>query len=68
MAQGDSKRAKANIGARSVPHRDLIADGLDSVDADQIAERLSWTPSQRLRYLLDMLDFEDRARHARRIS
>jgi hypothetical protein len=37
-------------------------------DADQIAERLSWTPSQRLRYLLDMLDFEDRARRARRVS
>jgi hypothetical protein len=44
------------------------AEDLGSADADQIAERLSWTPRQRLRYLLDMLDFEDRARRARRIS
>lgn len=38
------------------------------VDADQIAERLSWTPKQRLAYLLDMLDFEERAARARRVS
>jgi len=40
----------------------------EPVDADQIAERLSWTPKQRLAYLLDMLDFEKRARRARRVS
>jgi len=34
---------------------------------DQIAERLAWTPKQRLDYLLDMLDFEERARRARRV-
>jgi len=35
---------------------------------DQIAERLAWTPRQRLDYLLDMLAFEARARRARRVS
>ena len=37
-------------------------------DDDQIAERLRWTPKQRLDYLLDMLAFEERARRARRVS
>jgi hypothetical protein len=37
------------------------------VDVDQIVERLRWTPKQRLDYLLDMLAFEERARHARRV-
>jgi len=37
------------------------------LDEDLIVERLSWTPKQRLDYLLDMLAFEDRARRARRI-
>lgn len=35
------------------------------VDDDQIAERLRWTPRERLQYLLDMLAFEERARSAR---
>lgn len=36
-------------------------------DASLIAERLSWSPSQRLRYLLDMLAFEERAHRAVRL-
>lgn len=36
-------------------------------DADQIVERLRWTPKQRLAYLLDILDFEARAVRARRL-
>jgi hypothetical protein len=36
-------------------------------DSDQIVERLSWTPKQRLDYLLDMLAFEERARRGRRV-
>ena len=36
-------------------------------DRDQIAERLGWTPKQRLQYLVDMLGFEERARRARRM-
>ncbi|HEX9869849.1 MAG TPA: hypothetical protein VGC99_14865 [Candidatus Tectomicrobia bacterium] len=36
-----------------------------SGDDDQILERLRWSPVQRLRYLLDMLDFEERAHMAR---
>jgi hypothetical protein len=41
---------------------------IDHTDDDQIAERLRWTPKQRLDYLLDMLEFEERARRARRLS
>ncbi|MBS1107890.1 MAG: hypothetical protein H6Q91_3392 [Deltaproteobacteria bacterium] len=49
--------------------RDRISpDAEDFVDADQIAERLAWTPKQRLDYLVDILDFETRARLAQRIS
>lgn len=39
----------------------------DLTDLDQIRERLSWTPRQRLRYLTDMVAFEDRARSAREV-
>ncbi len=37
----------------------------EGVDLDQIVERLAWTPSERLRYLLDMLAFEERAHRAK---
>jgi hypothetical protein len=37
------------------------------VDLDQLCERLSWSPIERLRYLVDMLAFEQRARTARRL-
>lgn len=37
----------------------------DRIDWDQLAERLSWTPIDRLRYLTDMIAFEERARKAR---
>ena len=30
-------------------------------DRDQIAERLAWTPKQRLDYLVDIVAFEERA-------
>ena len=36
-------------------------------DLDQLRERLEWSPSERLRYLEDMLAFEERARGARPI-
>jgi hypothetical protein len=39
--------------------------GLDEADRRQIAERLRWTPKERLDYLLDMLVFEERAHRAR---
>ena len=39
--------------------------GVEHVDLDQIVERLAWTPAERLRYLLDMLTFEEKARHAK---
>jgi len=34
-------------------------------DRDQIAERLAWTPRQRLDYLTDMVAFEEEAKQAR---
>ena len=38
------------------------------VDRDQLRERLAWSPLERLRYLEDMLAFEERGRRARRLS
>ena len=46
----------------------IVWGAREDVDRSQIAERLSWTPRQRLTYLLDMLDFEERARRARPLS
>jgi len=46
-------------------------EGASELSADertQIAERLRWSPSERLRYLLDMLEFEELARRARRVD
>jgi len=40
------------------------ASDADAVDLDQIVERLGWTPAERLRYLLDMLAFEEKAHRA----
>ena len=37
----------------------------EDVDLDQIVERLDWTPFERLQYLLDMLEFEERAHQAK---
>lgn len=44
---------------------DVVMTPRDEVDRSQILERLSWTPRERLTYLLDMLAFENRARQAR---
>ncbi len=45
-----------------------VPPGEPDSDLDQIVERLSWTPLERLRYLLDMLAFEERARRARLVT
>ena len=37
-------------------------------DHAQIVERLSWTPKQRLAYLVDMVAFEERVRRASRVG
>ena len=39
----------------------------DEVDRDQLFERLSLSPAERLQYLVDMLDFERRAHRAKRM-
>ena len=43
----------------------LSADSLAPLELDQIVERLAWTPAERLRYLLDMLAFEEKAHQAK---
>lgn len=40
----------------------------EATDLDQIVERLGWTPMERLRYLLDMLDFEEKAHRAKSVD
>ncbi len=47
--------------------KDEQADKLDESDRSQLVERLDWTPRERLRYLVDMIAFEQRARRARRL-
>ena len=37
-------------------------------ELDQIRERLAWSPRERLRYLTDMVAFEQRAHRARRLG
>ena len=44
------------------------ASDADAVDLDQIVERLGWTPAERLRYLLDMLEFEEKAHRAKLVA
>lgn len=51
----------------SRPESSELPDSTDG-DRDQIAERLCWTPKQRLEYLTDMVAFEERARRARRLG
>lgn len=55
------------LGAAGFETRIQLRDA-SSVDHDQLAERLRWTPLERLRYLADMVAFEQRARAARRVS
>ena len=55
------------------PDRDkAIATAIDRTPRrlvdDQIAERLAWTPRECLAYLLDMLEFEERAHRARALE
>lgn len=38
------------------------------VDLDQLRERLSLTPAERLQYLVDMVAFEERAHRAKRVT
>ena len=47
------------------PRIELVDES--SVDRDQLAERRRWMPIERLRYLADMVAFEDRARGARMV-
>jgi len=47
---------------------DARVDALDPSESSQIAARLRMSPSQRLRYLLNMLAFEALARRARRME
>ena len=61
-------RRQATEQTASRVANDADAQTAIATDLDQIVERLSWTPKQRLTYLVDMLAFEERARSARRIA
>ncbi len=58
----DPKRATA-----STEHGGPAANA-EAIDLDQIVERLGWTPAERLRYLLDMLAFEEKAHRAKPVD
>ena len=44
------------------------ATDAEAIDLDQIVERMGWTPIERLRYLLDMLAFEEKAHRAKPVD
>ena len=46
----------------------LRPDDAHDVDMSQLVERLRWTPRERLRYFLDMVEFVELARRARRVA
>ena len=58
----------SGMGERETAGDTGAAEDREDVDLDQIIERLSWSPAERLQYLLDMLAFEERARLARPIA
>ena len=45
-----------------------LEDSDETQDLDLIVERLAWTPGERLRHLMEMLAFEERARAARNLG
>ena len=51
-----------------VPGVDVDPSRLTPDELSQIAARLRLTPSERLRYLEDMIAFEELARHACRLT
>lgn len=55
---------------QSPPQAEAGADpsGLTADERSQIAARMRLAPSERLRYLEDMIAFEELARHARRLT
>lgn len=51
----------------NTPTAEGEADSVDPDTRSQIRERLTWTPAERLAYLVDMVAFEHRVRSARRL-
>ena len=62
MTSSGSARATESHGG------DLPGQELSSDEKSQIAARLRLTPAERLRYLEDMLAFEEQAKRARRVT
>jgi hypothetical protein len=56
------------VAERGVDEGENGLQDREGVDLDQIRERLSWSPAERLQYLLDVLAFEERAHNARTIT
>jgi hypothetical protein len=58
----------AGLPPSASPQTERAPSQVDAADRDQLAERLRWTPKQRLAYLVDMIAFEERAHRARRVG
>ena len=54
--------------SQTLPGPEGMRNRDEDYDLDQIVERLAWTPTERLQYLLDMLDFEELAHRAKRLE
>ena len=53
---------------RTLTRPEGVGSQTEDCDLDQIVERLGWTPLERVKYLLDMLEFEERAHRAKRLE
>jgi hypothetical protein len=67
LSEGLGHRAADAPSAAEAP-RESERPSLDAGDLSQIDARLRLTPSERLRYLEDMIAFEVLARRARRLT
>ena len=66
---GEPRRAAERSAAHGETSRSNVDPGpLSADESSQIAARLRLTPSERLRYLEDMLAFEALAARARRLT
>jgi hypothetical protein len=61
----------SSSGARGIEPRaedSPVREQLSSDEKSQIAARLRLAPAERLRYLEDMIEFEEQAKRARRVT
>ena len=66
MSSGPGSERRGDHVAEAQANYDAARVSLDEIS--QIAARVRLTPSERLRYLEDMIVFEEEARRARRVT